>query len=166
MWLAGSYTPSDWLGLWRWFDSIVRISLRLSWEDSGAHHDGLSGLDLLSFSSALILAIISSACSSCSTNCFQVWHSVTPIWASREVYRLWRHVCTSIDSQPLEQWSAMLWNLSRKVLIDSPFFCLAARRVGTEIFCIIFKKWARNNFSRSAHVSRQEVSWTIQRWLF
>jgi len=38
------------------------------------------------------------------------------------------------------------------ILMDSPFFCLAARTVGTEIFVSSLKKRARNNFLRSAHV--------------
>jgi len=52
----------------------------------------------------------------------------------------------------LGQRSAILWNLSMNILMDSPFFCLAARKVGTEISVSSSKKQARNNFSRSAHV--------------
>jgi len=89
--------------------------------------------------------IISSACSPCSTNYFQVWHFVTPIWARRIVYRLWWHVSTSVDwVMPLGQRSTILWNLSTKVLTDSSFFCLVARRVITEISILSSKKRARN----------------------
>jgi len=52
----------------------------------------------------------------------------------------------------LGQQSVMLRNLSTKVLIDSPIFCLTARRVGTEISVLSSNKRARNYFSRSAHV--------------
>ena len=102
--------------------------------------------------------IIYFACSPYSTNCFQVRYSATPIWASMEVCRLWRHVLTSVNwVMSLGQWSAILWNLSMKVLIDYPFFCLAASRVGTEISVSSSKKWARVNFSRSAHVLIEPV---------
>jgi len=115
-------------------------------------------LNLLSFSLALTLAMSTSACSPCSTNFFQVRHSATPMWASRKVCRLWRHVSTSVDwVMPLGQQSAMLQNLSMKVLIDSPFFYLAARRVGTKISISSSKKWARNIFSRSAHILIEPV---------
>jgi len=68
------------LGLEENLTSIAWVSLLLGWEDdSEARHIDLSGLDLLSFSSALTLATISSACSPCITNLFQVWHSVSPI---------------------------------------------------------------------------------------
>jgi len=115
--------------------SAARIYFLLGWEDDpGARHIGLSGLDLMSFSSFLSLMTISSACSPYSTNCFQVRHSVSPIWSSRKVCRLWQHVSDSVDSvMLLRQWSVMLRNLSTDVLIDSPFFCLAVRRVGIKI---------------------------------
>jgi len=124
--------------------SVARVSLLLSWEDdSGALHIDLSGFSLLSFASALTLATISSTCSPWSTNCFQVRHSATPIWASRKVYRLWWHVATSVDwVMPLGQRSSMLWNLSTKVLIDSPFFCLAARSRHWD-FWIVFKEMSQ-----------------------
>jgi len=140
--LARSHLSSNWLSLWRWFDfryqgiSSSRLRRRL-W--CALHW--LFRSRLLSFSSVLTLATISSACSPCSTNCFQVRHSATFIWVSRKVCRLWRHVSTSVDwVMPLGQWSAMLWNPSTKVLIDSLFFCLTARRVGTEISVSFSKK--------------------------
>jgi len=50
--------------------SVAKVSLLLGWEnDFGARRIGLSSLDLLSFSSALTLVTISSACSPYSTKC-------------------------------------------------------------------------------------------------
>jgi len=51
------------------FVSVASVSFLLTWQDaSGARLIDFSGLGL--FSSALILATISSACSPCWTNCF------------------------------------------------------------------------------------------------
>jgi len=107
-------------------------------------------LGLSLFSSALTLAIISSACSSCWTNCFQVRLSATPIWARSEVCRLWRHVFTRVAWViPLGHQSAIFLNLSTNVLTESPFRCFVARRVGIVISESSSKKRVRKSFSKS-----------------
>jgi len=60
------------------FVSIASVSFLLTWKDaSGTRLVDFSGMGLLS--SALTLTTISSACSPCWTNCFQVRLSATPI---------------------------------------------------------------------------------------
>ena len=165
--LAGSHTTYDWLGLRRWLNLRCKSisSLWLRGRLWGAPF-WLSGLGLLSFSLALTLAIISSACSPCSPNCFHVWHFATPIWARRTVCRLWRYVYTSVDwVMLLGQRSAKLWNLSTKVLIDSLFCYLIARRVGTKI-SVSSSKNEPETTSQGRPMTwsgLQKVSWTIQR---
>jgi len=88
----------------------------------------------------------------CKTSCFQVWHTATPIWARSAVCKLWRQVSTNIDRvMPLEHRSAMPQNFSTNILINSPFFCFMARRVGTDISVSSSKKRSRNSFSKSAY---------------
>jgi len=142
------------LGLEENLTSIAWVSLLLGWEDdSEARHIDLSGLDLLSFSSALTLTTISSACSPCNTNCFQVRHSTTLIWAKSMICILWRQVSTNINCvMPLGHQSDILRNLFTNNLMDSPFFCFVARGVGTNISISSSMKRARNSFSRSAQV--------------
>jgi len=128
------------------------VSLLLSWDDnSGMRHVDFSGLSLFSFSSFLTLAMISFACSPYSTSWFQVRHSATPIWARSVVCRLWWQVSTSVDCiMSLKHRSTILWNLSRNILMDSPFFYLVAMRVGTDTSVSPSKKWAKKSFPRSA----------------
>jgi len=142
------------LGLEGDLTSIAKVSLLLGWEDdSRARRIGFSGLGLLSFSSALTQATISSACSPCSTNYFQLRYSATLIWARIAVCRLWRQVSTSVDCvMPLGYRSVILQILSINILMDSPFFCFVARRVSTEISVPSLKKRAKNSFSRSVYV--------------
>jgi len=127
-------TSSSWLGLGRWSSLCHQISFLFYWKDcSSVLLVDLSGLGLLSFSSALTLVMIFSACWPCKTNCFQVWHSTTPIWA-RSVVCSYDDVSTSVVCvMPLGHCSAMLQNLLTNILIDSPFFCFVTRRVGSEI---------------------------------
>ena len=103
---------------------------------------------LILFSSALTLAIISSACSPCWINCFQVRLSVTPIWARSEVCKL--HVSTRVTWViPLGHRSATFRNLSTNDLTDSPFRCFVARRVGIVTSESSSKKRVRKSFFKS-----------------
>ena len=161
------FPPLASLGLEGDLPSVASVSLLLSWEDdSRARRVYFSSHGLLSFSSALTLAMISSACLPFSTNCFHVWHLATPIWVRSAVCRIWRQVSTSVDcAMPLRHRSAILWNLSTNILIDSPFFCFVVRRVGTDTSVSSSKKWLRKA-SPDQHNSwwnLQEASWTIKR---
>jgi len=106
-----------------------------------------SSIGLLSFSSALTVATIS-----------------LPVHFVRQVdfkYDIWpplfepgaRFVVVVVSfyqcrlSRPLGHQSVMPRNLSTNVLIDSPFFCFVARRVGTDVSVLSSKKQASNNFS-------------------
>ena len=141
-------TPLVGCGLGRDFISVASVSFLLAWEDtSGARLVDFSGLGLLS--SALTLATISSACSPCCTNCFQVQLSATPIWSRSAVCRLWRHVSTNMTwVMPLGHRSAMFWNLSTNTLTGSPFLWFVARRFSMVISESSSKKRVRNSSSR------------------
>ena len=134
--------------------SNARVSHLFGSEDNfGVCRVDLSSLGLLSFSSALTRATISSTCSPCYTSCFQVLHSFTPILVRSAVCRLWRYIFTSVDwDLPLKQWSAIFRYLSTKVLMDSPFFCFVARRVSIATSISSSKKRVRNSFSKSTQV--------------
>jgi len=155
------------LGLEGDLTSVARVSLLLGWEDdSRARRVDFSSPGLLSFSLALTLAMISSTCSSCSTSCFQVWYSSIPIWARSVVCRLWRQISTSVDCViPLGHWSTILRNLSTNVLIDSPFFCSVATRVGRTLRCRLQRSGLKKASPDhpSSWWSLQAASWTIQR---
>ena len=150
--LIWSVTPSTWLRFGRnslCCQCIFSFWLkRLFW----ACRVDFSYIGLLSFSSALTLAIISSACSPCKTSCFQVWHSPTSTWVRSMVCRLGRQVFINVDwVMPLRHWSIIPWNISTNVLINSPFFYFVARTVSKDAVVSSSKKRAKKRFSKSNH---------------
>ena len=107
----------------------------------------LSGMGL--FSSALTLTIISSACSPCWTNCFQVRLSATPIWTRSEVCRLWRHVSTRVAWVYCWDIGASYSEIFPQIFWLTPFRCFVARRVGIVISESSSKKRVRKSLSKS-----------------
>jgi len=61
---------------------------------------------------------------------------------------------------PLGRRSAILRNLSTKVLMGSPYLCFVARRVGTDISVSSSKKWIRKSFFRSSQFF-MEPTWSF-----
>ena len=131
--------------------SVTRVSFHFDWKDYfGVRRVDFSCLSLLSFSSALTLAMKFSACLSCKTSCFQVRYSTTPIWSRSMVCRCGVKFYQCILSQLLGYRSVIPQNLSINALIDSPFFCFTVR-IGTDTFVSSSKKQAKNRISKSAN---------------
>ena len=151
--LAWSIIPSTWLRFGRRFQSPLPGYLFFLIEKIVLGCLALTSPVLAYFfSSVLTLVMVSYACSSYKTSCFQVRHSVTPIWIRSSVGRLWRQVSISIACiMPLGYQGAILWSLFTKVLMDSSFFCFVVRIVGIDTSVLSLKNHVRKSFSRSPH---------------